>query len=152
MRFLPLSLILVALVSGCSGKSVRTFDNQGLGEQALATVSTSDEKGLFGSSMTFKSVDGQSVRGPFDKAVETVKVTPGRHTYEVKFFDQGSIWGSELYLVSFEFDAAAGHEYIVHIELSRTTAQRFTFGGDFTGWVEDRNTGEKLPLNLPGTK
>ena len=151
MRFPPFSLVLVMLISGC-GESIRIFNDQGLDEQALASVSKHDEKGLFASSMFFKSVDGESVRGAFDKAVETVKVTPGRHTYEVKFNDHGSLLGSVQYLITFAFDAVAGHEYFVHIVLRRTVAQRFTFGGDFAGWIENRTTGEKVPMIRPNTK
>ena len=152
MRILPLSLILVALITGCSGKSVRTFNDQGLDDQELATVSTYDENGLFGSSILLKSVDGESVRGAFDKAVETVKVTPGRHTYEVKFNDYGSLLGSVQILITFEFDAVAGHEYFVHIVVGKTVAQRVTFGGDLAGWIEDRTTGEKLSMIVLNTK
>jgi hypothetical protein len=87
MRFLPFSLVLVMLISGC-GESIRIFNDQRLDEQALATVTTQEEEeGLFSTYMAFKSVDGESVRGPFDTKVETVKVTPGRHTYKIKFHD-----------------------------------------------------------------
>lgn len=152
MRILLLSLLLVALISGCAGKSVRTFNDQELDERALATVTTHEEEGLFGTFMAFKSVDGESVRGPFDKKVEAVKVTPGRHTYEVKFHDDSSLLGSDQYLITFEFDAVGGHEYLVHIVVSKTVSQRFTFGGDLSGWIEDTTTGEKLPLIRPYTK
>lgn len=152
MRILLLSLMLVVLISGCAGKSVRVFNEQGLDERALATVKTHEKEGLFGTFMAFKSVDGESVRGPFDKKVEAVKVTPGRHTYEVNFHDDSSLLGSDHYLITFEFDAVGGHEYLVHIVVGKTVAQRFFFGGDLSGWIEDTTTGEKFPLFRARTK
>ncbi len=148
MRLFPLLLMLVALFSGCSGQSVRIFNDKGLNEQELATVSTHEKEGLFGTSMYFKSVDGESVRGYFDKSVHTVKVTPGKHTYEIKFHDQSfSLLTSDQHLIiTFEFDAISGHEYIVHFEVNKTVAERFSFGGNLAGWIVDKTTGEKLPL------
>ena len=151
MRFLPFSLVLVMLISGC-GESVRIFNDQGLDEQKLATVTTQEKEGLFGTFMAFKSVDGESIRGPFDTKVEAVKVTPGRHTYEIKFHDDSSLLGSAQYLITFEFDAVAGHEYLVRIVVSKTGAQRFFLGGDLAGWIEDTTTGEKLPIIQPNIR
>lgn len=153
MRILFLSLMLVALISGCAGKSVRTFNDQGLDEQALATVSMHEDERSFGTFMSFKSVDGVLIMGgPFDKKVEAVKITPGRHTIEVKFHDDSFLLGSHQYLVKFEFDAVAGHEYLVHIVVSKTVAQRFFLGGDLSGWIEDTTTGEKTPFIQPNTR
>jgi hypothetical protein len=64
-----LVLLLAALFFGCSGQSVRVFNEQGLDEQELATVTTHEEGGLFGTSMYFKSVDDNSVSGHFEKGV-----------------------------------------------------------------------------------
>ncbi len=152
MRSLALLFLLTALISGCSGQSVKTFNEQGFNEKDLATVSTREEGGLFGTFMAFKSVDGQEVRGYFDKKVETVKVTPGKHTYQIKFHDQSfSLFESDQKLqITFEFDAVAGHEYVIHVDMDKTVAQRFTFGGDLSGWIEDTTTGEKLKMNQPG--
>ena len=151
LKLLSSVLVLVALLSACSGQSVRTFNEKGLDEPELATVSTYEEEGLFGTSMAFKSVDGESVRGFFDKKVDSVKVTPGKHIYEIKFQDQSfSLFeGDQRLIVTFEFDAISGHEYVVHFVVDRTVAQRLTFGGDYTGWIEDKTTGEKLPMNRP---
>jgi hypothetical protein len=150
MKFLLSLLMLVALISGC-GQSVRTFNDKGLNEQNLATVSMHEEEGLFGTSMSFESVDGENLHGFFDKKVDAVKVTPGKHTYEVKFHDRSfSLFDSDQHLlITFEFDAISGHEYIVHFVVDKTVAQRFTFGGDRAGWIEDKTTGEKLPMNRP---
>lgn len=146
-----LVLMLVALLSACSGSPVRIFNEQGLSEQELATVSTSEEEGLFGTSMTFKSVDGDSVSGYFDKGVDVVKVTPGKHTFEVKFHDQSfSLFDSDQHIIlSFAFDAVSGHEYVIHFDIDKTVAQRLTFGGSHAGWIEDITSGEKLPMERP---
>ncbi len=151
MRYFSLLLMLVAIFSGCSGQSVRTFNDEGLKEQELATVYTSEKEGLFGTFMAFVSVDGVSVRGHFDKSVDAVKVTPGKHTYVVKFHDNSfSLLSSDQHLlVTFEFDAISGHEYIIHFVVDKTLAQRFTYGGKFSGWIEDKTTGEKLALKKP---
>ena len=143
--------MLVALFSGCSSQSVRIFNDKGLNDQELATVSTCEKEGLYGTTMSFKSVDGKSVRGYFDKKVDTVKVTPGKHTYEVEFHDRSfSLFDSDQHLmITFEFDAIGGHEYIVHCVIHKTVAQRFTFGSDLAFWIEDKTTGEKLPINRP---
>jgi len=153
MRFLPFSLVLVMLISGC-GESVRIFNDQGLDEQTLATVTTQEEEGEFGTFMAFKSVDGESIGGPFDTKVETVKVTPGRHKYEIKFHDNSSVLGSVQYLITFEFNAVAGHEYLVHMVVSKPNrvAKRFFLGGDLSAWIEDTTTGEKIPIIQPNTR
>ena len=148
---LPFVLIMVALFFGCSGQAVRVFNDQGLNEQELATVYTSKEEGLFGTSMYFKSVDGRSVKDFFDKKVEVVKVTPGKHTYEIEFHDQSfSLFDRGQHLrVTFSFDAISGHEYIIHFDTEKTLTQRLTFGGSHAGWIEDKTSGEKLPMNRP---
>lgn len=152
MKILTFSLMLVVLLSGCAGKSVPVFNDQGIDEEALATVSTHDIKGLFGTSMVIRSVDGVKVGSIFGLPVESVKVTPGRHTYEVKFRDLGYFLGSLEYLIKFEFDADAGNEYFIHIVASKTMAQRFTFKGKLSGWIENKATGEKLPMIRPSIK
>ena len=149
MRILPCVLLLVTLFSGCSGQPVRIFNEQGLSEQELATVTTYEEGGLFGTSMSFKTVDGQSVRGYFDKEVDTVKVTPGKHTYEIKFHDQSlSLFDSDQHLIiTFAFEADSGHEYIIHFDIDKNVTQRLTFGGSHAGWIENITSGEKLPMS-----
>jgi len=145
-------LLLVALFAGCSGHSVRVFNEEGLNEQELATVTMREEGGLFGTSMSFNTVDGQSVKGGFfDKKVDAVKVTPGKHTYEIKFHDQSfSLFDSDQHLIiTFAFEAIGGHEYIVHFDIDKTVAERLTFGGRHAGWIEDMSSGENLPMSRP---
>ncbi len=148
MKVLPLLLTLVALISGCASPSVRTSNAKGLNEQELATVSTHEEEGLFGASLLFKSVDGEIVTGVFDRGVNTVKVTPGKHVYEVIFRDLSFALfeSSQSRKITFHFDAIAGHEYIVHFVVDKSVAQKIFGGGGLEGWVEDKTTGEKLPL------
>lgn len=142
----------IVLLFGCSGQSVKTFDDVGLGEQELASVSAYEEGGLFGTSVSFKTVDGKKVSGFFDKKVETVKVTPGKHVYEMKFHDRSfSLFDSDQHLlVAFEFEAIGGHEYIVHFEMEKSVGERLSIGGDFAGWIEDKTTGKRIPMNRPG--
>lgn len=148
---LLLVLLLVALFSACSGKPVRVFNDQGLSEQELATVTTYEEEGLFGTSMYFKAVDDNSLGGYFDKGVHVVKVTPGKHTYEVEFHDQSfSLFDSDQHLkITFAFDAVSGHDYVIHFDVDKTVAQRMTFGSSQAGWIEDITSGEKIPMSRP---
>lgn len=146
-----LVLMLVVLFSACSGPPVRVFNEQGFSEQELATVRTSEEEGLFGTSMSFKSVDGNSVKGYFEKAVDVVKVTPGKHTFEVEFHDQSfSLFDSDQHIIiSFAFDAVSSHEYVIHFDIEKNVAQRLSFGGSHAGWIKDMTSGERLPMQRP---
>jgi hypothetical protein len=102
--------------------------------------------------MYFKSVDGKSVRGYFDKSVDSVKVTPGKHTFEVEFHDKSfSLFSDDQHLkIAFEFDVVSGHHYTLHFDMDKSIAQRFTFGGHLVGWMQDNTTGEKHLLSRPG--
>ncbi|NHA14975.1 DUF2057 family protein [Thioalkalivibrio sp. XN279] len=147
--YLPLLVLAAAALAGCATAPVTLHDPE-VPQAAVAAIVLPEQ--LEVATVNGREIEGAS--GMLTRGDKTLELAPGRYELVV-FYRELWEWGDHHEVLRsdpalFVVDAGAGGRYRIDYERPADVEAARKLAADFTGWVENQATGERIAARESG--